>query len=104
MEAPLLVVLGFGVVLTGALVALASAAYVRRPRRSTLLVVLALGTLFANSVLGVSTLAGVLPRALHHLGEHSLVAAQAALVLAAVYHARTVEHRFDGEGIGGRDG
>ena len=86
-------VLTIGLLLSGALVLLAAAAYVRRPRRSTLLVALAFGTLFADTLVAVFMLEGLVSREVHHLVEHVLVVVLAVLVLAAVYYGRTVERR-----------
>lgn len=73
-------------VLTG----LALAAFVRRRSRSFLLVALAVATLLTRSAVGALSLAGGLSLGTHHLLEHGLDAVMAALVVAAVYYARSV--------------
>ena len=72
------------------LLGLALAAYARRQSRPFLLVALALAALAARSGVAVIALLGYLPPTNHHLVEHSLDVAMAALVVAAVYYARSV--------------
>ena len=69
---------------------LALAALVRRRSRSYLLVTLALATLLARTGVAVLSLTGSVAAGSHHLLEHALDAAMAALVVAAVYDARSV--------------
>jgi hypothetical protein len=69
---------------------LALAALVRRRSRSYLLVTLALATLLARTAVAALTLTGSMGETAHHLLEHGLDAAMAALVVAAVYDARRV--------------
>ena len=76
---------------------LASVAFARRRSRSYLLVAAALGTLAARTGVAGLSLGGLLETNLHHLLEHGLDVAMAALVIAAVYYARTVERELDGE-------
>ncbi|WP_254536821.1 DUF7471 family protein [Halomarina litorea] len=73
--AALLAALVFGVAL---------AAVARRRSWSYLLVALALGTLLARALVGVLTMESVLDPDLHHVLEHGLDVAMAALVIAAV--------------------
>ncbi|WP_193570276.1 MULTISPECIES: hypothetical protein [Halorussus] len=68
---------------------LALAALVRRRSRSYLLVTLALATLLARTGVAVLSLTGSVAAGSHHLLEHGLDAAMAALVVAAVYDARS---------------
>jgi hypothetical protein len=70
---------------------LALAALLRRRSRSYLLVAVALATLVARVGVAGLSLGGMLSTDLHHLLEHGLDALMAGLVIAAVYHARTVE-------------
>jgi hypothetical protein len=77
------------------LVGLALAAFVRRRSRSYLLVTLALAAVLARTGVAAVTLAGGMSDANHHLVEHGLDVVMAALVVAAVYYARTVEPRGD---------
>lgn len=70
-------------------IGLALAALVRRQSWSYLLVTLALATLLARTVVAASALAGGLGSVTHHTVEHVLDVAMAALVIAAVYTART---------------
>ena len=69
---------------------LALAALVRRRSRSYLLVTLALATLLARTGVAAVSLAGSMDAGVHHWLEHALDAAMAALVVAAVYDARSV--------------
>ena len=78
------------------LVGLALAAFVRRRSRSYLLVTLALAAVLARTGVAAVTMAGGLSDATHHLLEHGLDVVMVALVVAAVYYARTVE-----PGVGG---
>mgnify|MGYP000312535490 FL=1 len=73
------------------LLGLAFAAFVRRRSRPYLLLVAAFAALLGRSaVVGVSLLGGFSP-ATHHLLEHSLDVVLVALVVAAVYYARSVD-------------
>jgi hypothetical protein len=74
-----------------ALAGAALAVYVRRQSRSYLLVALAFVALLARTGVAVASLAGALSLNYHHLLEHGLDVAMAALVIAAVYYARSVE-------------
>lgn len=76
-------------------VGLALAALVRRRSRSYLLVTLALATLLARTGVAALSLTGSVGEASHHLFEHGLDAAMAALVVAAVYDARRVRQSAD---------
>lgn len=79
------------------LFALALVAYARRRTRSVLLLVASFGALFAYALVAVLAVIGVVTEGTHHLVEHVLVSVQAALVLAAVYYARTVERAASDE-------
>jgi len=81
-------------VLTGA----ALAVFLRRRSRSYLLVALALAALLARTGVAAASLAGAVPLDSHHLVEHSLDVAMAALVVAAVYYARSAGRAPTGGG------
>lgn len=88
--------------LGSALVAgLGLAAYARRRSGSYLLVALALAALLARSAVAVATMTGTISFDPHHTIEHALDFVLVALVLAAVYYARSVERA--GEYADGRD-
>ncbi|GGM75024.1 putative membrane protein YpjA [Halarchaeum rubridurum] len=70
---------------------LSLAAYTRRRTRSVLLLVASFGALFGYSLIAVLQVLGMVTEQTHHLVEHALVLVQSALVLAAVYYARTIE-------------
>jgi len=86
---PLLAVVTLGTVGAAVLLGLAFAAVVRRQSRPYLLVFAAVTALFARSAVVALALTGAVTSAGHHLLEHSLDAVLVALVIAAVYHART---------------
>lgn len=88
---PLVVVLVLAGVGSIVVFGLALVALLRRRSRSYLLVVFALATLVARVGVAGLSLGGMLPTDLHHLLEHGLDALMAGLVIAAVYHARTIE-------------
>lgn len=70
---------------------LALAAFLRRRSRSYLLVSLALATVLARTAIAVWALARPMSANVHHYLEHGLDVVMTALVIAAVYYARTVE-------------
>jgi transketolase C-terminal domain/subunit len=67
------------------LLGLGLAAFLRRRTRPYLLVALALGTLFARSLVAAASMTALLDVTSHHFLEHALDVAMAALVVAAVY-------------------
>jgi hypothetical protein len=69
---------------------IALAAFVRRRSRPYLLLVAAFAALLARSAVAAASLSGLLSPAAHHVLEHGLDAVLVALVVAAVYYARTV--------------
>ena len=71
------------------LLGLALAGFARRRSRPYLLVALALATLLARVGVATAAMAGLLVDADHHLAEHVLDVLMAALVIAAVYTARS---------------
>jgi hypothetical protein len=87
----LLAVVGVATLGTAALLGLAFAAFVRRRSRPYLLIVAAFAALLGRSaVVGASAL-GMLSPTDHHFFEHGLDVVLVALVVAAVYYARTVQ-------------
>ena len=82
----LLAVAGLG---SAAVLALALAALLRRRSRSYLLVALALSALVARTAVASIAMAGGLAAGTHHALEHGLDVVMAALVIAAVYDARS---------------
>ena len=75
------------------LLGLGLAAFARRRSRAYLLVVLALAALLARTLVAVGAEAGMLSLTDHHLAEHGLDVAMAALVVGAVVYARTAVPR-----------
>jgi len=96
-HADFLAVLAVSAVATAALCWIGAAAYRQRRSHSYLLVALALGALLARPVVTGLTATGVLTPETHHLLEHGLDVVLVALVVAAVYYARTVERRVEEE-------
>ena len=71
------------------LLGLALAAFVRRQSRPYLLIVAAVAALLARSAVAALTVTGTLSIDSHHLLEHGLDVLLVALVVAAVYYARS---------------
>lgn len=94
---PLALVLGMAGLGSTAVVALALVALARRRSWSYFLVAAALGTLLARTSLGALSMAGVVTFETHHLPEHALDVLLIALLLGAIYAARTAP---DGVGSG----
>lgn len=86
---PLALVLGLAGVGSTAVVALALVALARRRSWSYFLVTAALGTLLARTSLGALSMAGVVTLDAHHLPEHALDVVLIALLLGAIYAARS---------------
>ncbi|MXR41442.1 hypothetical protein GRX01_08845 [Halobaculum sp. WSA2] len=84
------VVVALGGVAGAGLLGLGLAAFLRRRSRSYLLVALALGALAARAGLAAGAAFGLVGVDAHHFGEHLLDVVMAALVVAAVYYARSV--------------
>jgi len=82
---PLLVVVAVAGIGTGVLFFLSLLAYRRRRTQQYRLVCVAVGVLFARSVVGAGTVLGYVPMPVHHFLEHSLDFLIAAIVLYAVY-------------------
>jgi hypothetical protein len=83
-----LLVAGLGSALV---IALSLAAFARRRSLSYFLVTLALATMLTRTLVGVLTVNHVIPDVSHHLLEHSMDILTVALLLGAVYRARTEE-------------
>ncbi|MFC7019999.1 MULTISPECIES: DUF7471 family protein [Haloarcula] len=90
-------VLAVSAVATGVLCALGVAAYHRRRSRAYLLVALALAALVARPLVGALSATSLVSPETHHLLEHAIDAVVVVLVLGAVYYARTVERRLEGD-------
>ncbi len=73
---------------TGSLFLVSLFAYAQRRSPRYLLITVAVGALFARSLVGLGTVSGVVPMPVHHLVEHSLDFLIAALVLAAVLRSK----------------
>lgn len=89
--------------LAAILLGLGIAVFVRRRSRSYLLIALALLALFARSVVAGGRLLGIIAQGPHHLLEHGLDIIMAALVVAAVYYARSIEQSQGSRGEGGHE-
>lgn len=86
---PLLAAIALATVGTAALLGLAIGAFVRRRSRPYLLIVGALAALLGRSAVAGVAAVGLVSLAEHHVLEHGLDVLLVALVIAAVYHART---------------
>ncbi|WP_225335259.1 DUF7471 family protein [Halomicrobium urmianum] len=76
------------------LLGLALAAFVRRRSQPYVLIVGAIAALLGRSAVAGLSLAGLLRPGPHHFLEHGLDVVMVALIVAAVYYARTVDgHR-----------
>ena len=95
-QSPLLVaVLGIAGVGAALLLGLAIGAFVRRQSRPYLLIAGAIAALFGRSVVAGLTVTGVFAQVDHHFVEHGLDVVLVALVIAAVYQARTGTQETD---------
>lgn len=100
-------VVGLAALGAAVLLGLGLAVLVRRRSQPYVLIVAALAALLARSVVAGLDAVAMLPTGNHHLLEHALDVAMAGLVIAAVYHARSVEDRARrrlGRTDGGRPG
>jgi hypothetical protein len=86
----LIAVVGLATLGTAVLLGLAFAAFVRRRSRPYLLLVAAFAALLGRSAVVAVSALGLLSPTDHHLFEHGLDVVLVALVVAAVYYARTV--------------
>ena len=75
---------------TAVLLGLALAAFVRRQSRPFLLIVFALVALLARSIVAGLAMTGSVSGGSHHMLEHALDVVLVALVIGAVYYARSV--------------
>lgn len=91
----LLAVIAVAALGTAVLLGLAIGGFVRRRSRPYLLIVAALGALLGRSAVAGFTVTGLFSPAEHHFLEHGLDVALVALVIAAVYHSRTVSQEAD---------
>lgn len=87
----LVVLLSLAGIVTAVPAGLGLAVFVRRRSRSYLFVALALLALFARSLVAAAAMLGYVPDGAHHLLEHGLDTAMAALVIGAVYYSRSIE-------------
>lgn len=94
---PLLLVLGLASVGTAILLAFAILAFTERRSRPYLLIALAITALFLRSIVAGLSMITVLPSTSHHLVEHALDVVVVALIIVAIYYARSVERRIDPE-------
>lgn len=88
-EVAMISLLVFGGLASAALAGLSVVAFSRRRSRSYLLITLALVALVFKALLGGLWMIQLLPITQHHLLEHSMDFSIAALLIAAVYYART---------------
>jgi hypothetical protein len=86
----LLVLVTIAAMGTALLLGLAFAAFIQRRSRPYLLIVAAFAALFTRSVIAGVSILGMLSPSTHHLLEHGVDVILVALVVAAVYYARTV--------------
>jgi hypothetical protein len=75
---------------TALLLGLAFAAFIQRRSRPYLLLVAAFGVFLGRSLVAGISMLGIVSPATHHLFEHGMDVVLVALVVAAVYYARTV--------------
>ena len=85
----LLVVIVLAVLGTTVLFLIGVIAYSRRRSFRYLLITVVLGLLVVRSAVGLGTVFGLVPMAIHHLVEHSLDFTIAVLILYAVYRSGT---------------
>lgn len=96
-EITLGILLVVGALGAASVLGLALAAFVQRRSWPYLLVALALGTLLARVVAGIGYTQGGLSPEAHHLLEHGLDVAMAALVIAAVASGHQAPNPTGGE-------
>jgi hypothetical protein len=94
---PLLVVITLAGIGTAVLLGLAIGGFVRRQSRPYLLIVAALGALLGRPAVAGFTITGWFSATEHHFLEHGLDVVLVGLVIAAVYHSRTVSKEADFE-------
>ena len=91
-SATLLILVTIAAMGTALLLGVAFAALVRRQSRPYLLLVAAFTALLGRSVVAGFSMFGMLSPTTHHLFEHGMDVLLIALVVAAVYYARTVSY------------
>jgi hypothetical protein len=91
-SATLLILVTIAAMGAALLLGVAFAALVRRRSRPYLLLVAAFTALLGRSVVAGFSMFGMLSPTTHHLLEHGMDVLLVALVVAAVYYARTVSH------------
>jgi hypothetical protein len=87
----LFIALSAGTVFSILIALLSFVAFVRRRTISYLLIAVAFSTFLGKTSLGLTYLMGRMNPEMHHSLEHSLDVVMMALVLAAVYYARSSE-------------
>lgn len=92
----LVLALGAGAVISVLVAVLSFGAFFRRRTTAYLLVAVAFSTVLGKTSAGLAYLLGWMNAGAHHTLEHALDVVMMALVLAAVYYARSSE----GEGTG----
>ena len=85
---PLVSVLVMASIGTGVLFIGSVLAWYRRREQRYVLIMLAVGALFARSAIGFGTVYGHVPMEAHHIIEHSLDFMIAGLILYAVYRSK----------------
>ncbi|ARS90444.1 DUF7471 family protein [Natrarchaeobaculum aegyptiacum] len=83
----LLAVIVLAVIGTTVLFCVGLVAYHRRRSFRYLLITVVLGLLVVRSIVGLCTVFGIIPMAIHHLVEHGLDFAIAVIILYAVYRS-----------------
>lgn len=97
-ETLLVAALGVGAVFSVLVALLAFVAFYRRRTVSYLLIAVAFSTFLGKTSLGIVYLTGRVSVDVHHALEHALDVVMLALVLVAVYYARSSEgQRFDSD-------
>ena len=91
-SATLLILVTIAAMGTALLLGVAFAALVQRQSRPYLLLVAAFTALLGRSVVAGFSMFGMLSPTTHHLFEHGMDVLLVALVVAAVYYARTVSY------------
>jgi len=81
----LLMVIGLATLGTAALFLVVTLGALRRRTRTYLLLTVAIGLLVVRSVVGLGTVLGAVPMAVHHLVGHGVDLSIALLILAAIF-------------------
>lgn len=92
---PILAIISLAAVGSAVLLGLALGAFRQRQSRPYLLVVAALVALLGRSAIAGFSITGVISPEAHHVLEHGLDVILVGLVIAAVYHSRTVSKESD---------